>query len=150
MATKKKTAAAETVKNTKAAAAKKVEAVKEEAVQAVVEKAEEVKEDVKEATEKVAEKAAAKTKAVATKTKEAAAKTAGTAKRKVTRKPEKSIVLQYGGKEVSTEELTERAIAQFSALEGGVAVKKVTLYLKPEESTAYYVINDDHKGSVQY
>ena len=71
-------------------------------------------------------------------------------KRKVTRKPAKAVVLQYAGKEINEEELTERAIAQFSALEGGVAVKKITLYLKPEEDAAYYVINDQYTGRVDF
>ena len=69
-------------------------------------------------------------------------------KRKVTRKPAKTVVLQYLGKEIDEAEITERAIAQFSALEGGVAVKKITLYLKPEEEAAYYVINDQYTGKV--
>lgn len=71
-------------------------------------------------------------------------------KRKVTRKPAKTIVLQYLGKEIDEAEITERAIAQFSALEGGVAVKKITLYLKPEEEAAYYVINDQYTGKVGF
>ncbi|MEI3338611.1 MAG: DUF6465 family protein [Eubacterium sp.] len=70
-------------------------------------------------------------------------------KRKV-KKPAKTIVLQYLGKEIDEAEITERAIAQFSALEGGVAVKKITLYLKPEEEAAYYVINDQYTGKVGF
>lgn len=47
-------------------------------------------------------------------------------------------------------ELTERAIAQFNSVEGGVAVKTITMYLKPEEDAAYYVINDQYTGRVDF
>ena len=71
-------------------------------------------------------------------------------KKRVTRKPTKKIVLQYLGKEFDEAELTERAIAQFNSVEGGVAVKTITMYLKPEEDAAYYVINDQYTGRVDF
>ena len=56
----------------------------------------------------------------------------------------------YLGKEFDEAELTERAIAQFNSIEGGVAVKTITMYLKPEEDAAYYVINDQYTGRVDF
>ena len=43
----------------------------------------------------------------------------------------------------------ERAVAAFVA-EGhkASAVKKLAVYLKPEEGKAYYVINDSENGSI--
>lgn len=120
---RKKTSGVHTVKTTNTAA-QKIEAAKA----VVEEKAAEVKEAVKETAD-----------AVKTET-----------KRKVTRKPTKKIVLQYLGKEFDEAELTERAIAQFNSVEGGVAVKTITMYLKPEDDAAYYVINDQYTGRVDF
>ena len=109
-----------------------------------------------------AEKAVEKTKDVAEKTKTAAKKTAARTrkavkeaaeaapKRKYTRKPVKNVVLQYMGQEISEEELTERALAQFAATEETVPVKSITLYIKPEDNAAYYVINEQYTGCVKF
>ena len=71
-------------------------------------------------------------------------------KRKYARKPEKNVVVQYMGQEIQEEVLTERALAQFAAMEGAAAVKKITLYIKPEDNAAYYVINDEYTGRVDF
>ena len=170
--TKATTTAAQKVEATKAVVEEKTVEVKE----AVKEAAAEVKETAKETAEKAVEKAAetvektaeaAKTtaKKTATKAKAATTKKATAAKKtvkakadavktetkkRVTRKPTKKIVLQYLGKEFDEAELTERAIAQFNSVEGGVAVKTITMYLKPEEDAAYYVINDQYTGRVDF
>ncbi len=107
------------------------------------------------ATKKKAEKAAAATKEKAEKavasTKKAVKETAESApKRKYTRKPVKNIIIQYMGEEITEEVLTERALAQFAATEGAVAVKSITLYIKPEDQAAYYVINDAYTGKVEF
>ena len=60
------------------------------------------------------------------------------------------MILQFMGKDVNVEDLKERAIAQFAALQPDVAVKEIAMYLKPEDSAAYYVINDEHMGKVEY
>ena len=141
-------------------------AQKVEATKAVVEeKAVEVKEAVKETAAKAEEAAKTTAKKTATKAKAATTKKATAAKKtvkakadavktetkkRVTRKPTKKIVLQYLGKEFDEAELTERAIAQFNSVEGGVAVKTITMYLKPEEDAAYYVINDQYTGRVDF
>lgn len=138
--------------NAKATAANKEAAKKNaEATAAVVKDAASTAAD---ATKKAAKKAAGTTKknvgkAVAS-TKKAVKDSAETTKRKYTRKPTKNIVIQYLGTEISEEVLTERALAQFAATEGAVSVKSITLYIKPEDRAAYYVINDRYTGCVEF
>lgn len=59
------------------------------------------------------------------------------------------IYLQAGGCEWNVSDCKERAVAAFVA-EGHRAssVKKLVMYLKPEEGRAYYVINDSENGSI--
>jgi len=59
------------------------------------------------------------------------------------------IYLQAGGQEWNVSDCKERAVAAFVA-EGHKAssVKKLVMYLKPEEGKAYYVINDSENGSI--
>ena len=159
--TKATTTAAQKVEATKAVVEEKAVEVKE-AVKETAAKAEEAaKETVEKATEAAkttAKKTATKAKAATTKKATAAKKTVKAkadavkteTKKRVTRKPTKKIVLQYLGKEFDEAELTERAIAQFNSVEGGVAVKTITMYLKPEEDAAYYVINDQYTGRVDF
>ena len=120
------------------AVAKEVEKEGEKVVKEVSEKADEVKKDV----EKVETEVKASVKKTVTKAKKAVAK-------KIS-KPEKKIVLQYLGKEFDEAELTERAIAQFHSMEGAIEVKTITMYLKPEEDAAYYVINEQYTGRVDF
>ena len=163
--TKATTTAAQKVEATKAVVEEKTvevkEAVKEtakETAEKAVEKAAETVEKTAEAAKTTAKKTATKAKAATTKKATAAKKTVKAkadavkteTKKRVTRKPTKKIVLQYLGKEFDEAELTERAIAQFNSVEGGVAVKTITMYLKPEEDAAYYVINDQYTGRVDF
>ena len=73
-----------------------------------------------------------------------------TSKTRIKAAPVKKIVLQYLGKEFDEADLTERAVAQFHSVEGTVAVDTITMYLKPEEDSAYYVINDQYTGRVDF
>ena len=77
----------------------------------------------------------------------AAAKTSA-AKKPAVQKVEE-IYLQAGGQEWNVSDCKERAVAAFVA-EGHKAssVKKLVMYLKPEEGKAYYVINDEVNGSI--
>ncbi len=73
-----------------------------------------------------------------------AAKASSAAKSKAAPKAplEEEIVVQYGGAEWSVSALKEKAIEAFVA--GGHRrgnIKKLSLYVKPEERKAYYVIN---------
>ncbi len=127
MATKKAT--------TKATEVKEVKEVKVEAPKA------EVKAEVKvEAKKETAKKAPAKK--AATTTKKAPAK-------KAAAKSETVITVQFQGNEVSIASLEEKVKAQFVA-EGNKAssIKSLNVYVKPEEFSAYYVINGDFTGRV--
>ena len=101
-------------------------------VKATEVKATEVKEEVKvEAPKAAAKKAPAK---------KAPAKTA---------EVKTEVVVQFMGNEISTAVVEERVKAQFVA-EGHKAstIKNVTVYVKPEEFAAYYVINGEFTGRV--
>lgn len=61
---------------------------------------------------------------------------------------DKEFVIQYGGSEWNTEDIAEKAVAAYVA-EGHQRgrIKKLTVYVKPEEQKIYYVINDKATGS---
>ena len=124
---------------------------------------EEAKATASQATETVAKtvekavKAAEKTtKAVAEKAeevKEAVKETAkAPAKRTTTRKTavKETVYLQYLGKEINKDDLVKQVKDIWTKELKNKAgdLKSVTLYLKPEENMAYYVINDDVTGSI--
>ena len=109
----------------------------------------EVEKAVEKTTEKVAEKAAevkADVKDTVKKTTAKAAKAAKAAKKEPV-KPE--IIVQYQNSEVDTAAIEERVKTQFVA-EGHKAgfIRKLNIYIKPEEYSAYYVINDKFSGRV--
>lgn len=112
----------------------------EKAVEKTTEKVAEVKADVKDTVKKTTAKAAKAAKAAKT------AKEAKPAKKEPV-KPE--IIVQYQNSEVDTAAVEERVKAQFVA-EGHKAgfIRKLNIYIKPEEYSAYYVINDKFSGRV--
>ena len=120
-------------------------AVKATEVKAAEVKAAEVKEvEVKETAEVVADKAEEKA------AKKAPAKRATKATAKKAKEEAKiDIVLQYQTLEVSAAAVEEKVKAQFVA-EGHRAgcIKTMSVYVKPEEYKAYYVINDKFEGFV--
>lgn len=61
------------------------------------------------------------------------------------------VLIQFGGEEWNVAQLKEAAQAAYVA-EGHRAssIKKLTVYLKPEERMAYYVVNDKVTGSVAF
>ena len=99
----------------------------EKTTKAVAEKAEEVKEAVKETAK-------------------------APAKRTTTRKTavKETVYLQYLGKEIHKDDLVKQVKDIWTKELKNKAgdLKSVTLYLKPEENMAYYVINDDVTGSI--
>ena len=99
----------------------------EKTTKAVAEKAEEVKEAVKET---------AKAPAKRTPTRKTAVK--------------ETVYLQYLGKEINKDDLVKQVKDIWTKELKNKAgdLKTVTLYLKPEENMAYYVINDDVTGSI--
>lgn len=82
---------------------------------------------------------------------------AGAAEEKKTRKtparktkPEVVITLQYMGFEMTSEAIVQR-VKEAWAAEGGdeSAIKKMELYVKPEDRAVYYVINGSGEGKVE-
>ena len=154
-----KTAENETVKvETKAAektTAAEKEAVKEVAKEVVKETAA-AEEAPAKAEEKPAAKAAKTTRTTAKKTttKKAAAPKKPAAEKapaKAAKKEaEQEMILQFGGREIKEKDLYERI--QQIWIEGygkkAEELKSLKVYVKPEEFTAYYVINDDVTGSI--
>ena len=100
-------------------------------------------------------KETAKAEVVADKAEEKAAKkapakrAAKTTAKKVKEEAKIDIVLQYQTLEVSAAAVEEKVKAQFVA-EGHRAgcIKTMSVYVKPEEYKAYYVINDKFEGFV--
>lgn len=134
--TEEKKASVETVKV--AAGTNTAEAAKTATKSAAKEEVKEpAKAEKKPAAKKTAAKKTAEKKPVVRKT---AAKAAA--------EPVSSVILQYGGKEIVTADLTEKVKAIWTA-EGKKAadLRDIKLYVKPEEYTVYYVINGDITGS---
>lgn len=141
MAETKKTAVAKPAAKAVAAKAKAADTKKEEVkVEAAV------KEAPKAETKKPAAKKAPAKKATAKKTtdKEAAKKT--TTK---TTAAKAEVVLQFAGKTYSTEDLVKIAkdVWQYDLNRDLKDFKAVSIYVKPEEKLAYYVVNDEVSGS---
>ena len=127
-----KTAAKTKAAKTAAAAVKTVEKVAEAATETVKAAAVPV-EKVKEEVVKAVEKAPAKKKTT-------------TAKKAVA----ETVYLQYLGKEINKADLMKQVKDIWTKeLKNKVGdMKSVTLYLKPEENKAYYVINEEVTGSI--
>ena len=134
----------EKVAPVKKAAAKKA-AVKKETVKkaAAVKKAEPKKEAVKAEKKTVAKKAeAAKTEVKKTAAKKTVAAKAETLKA--------NIVLQYADKNVTYDTIIENSKNNYQFEMGGNIdeIKKLSVYVKPEENAAYYVVNDKVQGRI--
>ncbi len=118
----------------KAEAVKKAEVKKPEVKKAEVKKAE-----LKKAEVKPAKKAPAEKKAVA--------KKAPAAKKAAAVKAE--IHVQFSGKSLSEADLVKMAqdVWQYDMNMKAEDFKSVEIYVKPEENTAYFVVNEKFQGS---
>lgn len=117
-------------------AVKKSETAAKEAERIVKEaekQAEEVKSEVKKAVKKTV--ASAKT----------TAKKATTAAKRATAAAKSTVYVQYAGREVDVTALAEEAQKDYMKKTGKKAseVKKIEVYVKPEENAAYYVVNGE-------
>jgi RNase adaptor protein for sRNA GlmZ degradation len=147
-AEKKGTAAAKAIE-TKKDTTKKLETKAAVLVDTPEVQAEEVKETVKKAAKKVAAKAEdTAEKAVKTVKKAAAKKTATKTTKKADLKTE--FFLQFSGKEYTEKEILKKVKDVWTKdLKNKVGdMKDVKIYLKPEESAAYYVVNGDTTGKI--
>ena len=102
-----------------------------------------------------AKKAAEKKEGTATEpaeaVKEASSKAAvsGTGKKAPGRKPaakktepKASVVIEFGGRQIAAKDVLAAAKKDFAKKHKGTALKSIQLYIKPEESVAYYVANN--------
>lgn len=63
--------------------------------------------------------------------------------------PAERMVLQFGNCEVSVTEIREKVKKSFLESSNDAEIKKVDIYVKPEDNRAYYVINGEVEGSVE-
>ena len=61
-----------------------------------------------------------------------------------------TVIVQFQGAEVNLDTLVETAKADFRQAKKRTPITDLKLYVKPEERTAYYVVNEKHNGSVSY
>ena len=61
-----------------------------------------------------------------------------------------SVYVQYQGAEIEVGALLEAAKADFHSEKKRTRITDLKLYVKPEEQTAYYVINEKFEGKVTY
>ncbi len=142
MASRKTTAAP-----AKETAVKKAEPAKaEETVKETLTKQASAREEQKGSEKKTpAKKAAAQKTAVKTAPK--TAKTGKTEKEAASQK----VYIQFAGREVLTEDILEKVRNEWVAEGHRVSsIKSLELYVKPEENTAYYVLNGKVTGSVEF
>ena len=151
-----KVAAQVAVLETKEEVAKAADAVK--TAEATVKA--DVKKDVKAAGEKVKKEAkAAETKAkkavkaAETKVKKDV-KAVETKAKKAAKAAEAKVAkvntfVQFAGMECSVADVEAKALEAFKAQHNGAAVKSMTVYVKPEDHAAYYVVNDEFTGKVE-
>ena len=123
---------AETVK-TEVKEAPKAEAVKAEAPKAEV-KAEAVKAEKKAEVKAAPKKRGPKPKTEKTEKKEAV----------------QNVYVQFAGKEILTADLVAQVTEKWVALgHRASSIKELNLYVKPEDSAAYYVINGKESGKIE-
>lgn len=62
---------------------------------------------------------------------------------------ETNVVLQYADKDLSYDELIQNAknVYQYDMSGDPANIKKLDLFVKPDENKVYFVINDDVQGS---
>lgn len=81
--------------------------------------------------------------------KEAAAKARAAEKKKADNlKPE--LFMQFQGSDFDLADLIEAAKSDFHKSKKRTLVTELTLYVKPEDRTAYYVINGVYEGNVPF
>lgn len=68
---------------------------------------------------------------------------------KTAAKRAEEVYLQAGGQEWNISDCRERAVADYAAQgHTEASIKKLVVYLKPDEGRAYYVVNDTENGSI--
>lgn len=135
-------APAKTVETAKAETAVKAETVKTEVKEAP--KAEAVKAEAPKAEKKEEGKAAPKKRGPKPKAEKADAKKAEK------KEAVQNVYVQFMGKEILTADLVAQATEKWVALgHRASSIKELNLYVKPEDSAAYYVINGKESGKLE-
>lgn len=73
-----------------------------------------------------------------------------TVKKRNTRKTtavDSNVYIQYFGKQVTTKDIIDSCQADYKS-NNRAAVKSIEVYVKPEDDTAYYVVNGNVQGNV--
>lgn len=135
-------APAKTVETAKAETAVKAETVKTEVKEAP--KAEAVKTEAPKAEKKEEGKAAPKKRGPKPKAEKADAKKAEK------KEAVQNVYVQFMGKEILTADLVAQVTEKWMALgHRASSIKELNLYVKPEDSAAYYVINGKESGKLE-
>ena len=61
-----------------------------------------------------------------------------------------TLTMQYGGRDVNVKALVQAAKDDFKANHKRTLLTELDLYLKPEESTLYYVANGSVEGKIKF
>lgn len=137
----------DTTAETKKAPAKKATAKKATTKKTTAKKA-----TTKKAASTAKKTTATKTAAKKTTAKKTAAKTTAkkTTTRKAATKPNVMIEIQYSYKHISNDELVQKSLDNYQYdLKGDpTKVKKLSIYVKPQEDKAYYVVDDKISGDI--
>ena len=79
--------------------------------------------------------------------KKTAAKKPSTKKTKIEADPMVNAIVEYEGRSILIKNIVSKAVKAYKKANKGVVIKKVDVYIKPEENAAYYVINGDSSPS---
>ncbi len=108
-------------------------------------------EEIKTTAEKAVEEVKSTAKKTATAAKTTARKTAATAKKTAAKasvvKSVEAVKVQFDGAEYDVAAIVEAAKADFKN-NNKSAIKSISVYIKPEDGKAYYVVNDNVNGEV--
>ena len=56
---------------------------------------------------------------------------------------EKSVVVEFGGRQVAAKDVLAQAEKAYAKTHPGTVIKSMELYISPEQNSAYYVVNGE-------
>ena len=56
---------------------------------------------------------------------------------------EKSVVVEFGGRQVAAKDVLAQAEKEYGMTHPGTVIKSIELYISPEQNAAYYVVNGE-------
>ena len=75
--------------------------------------------------------------------KEEVKETAAAVKETVKPEIEKSVVVEFGGRQVAAKDVLAQAEKAYAKTHPGTVIKSIELYISPEQNAAYYVVNGE-------